>query len=220
MRRRCFSILIRRVSDHWRLSGIHRDVRLYLTGTQWISDYVVQTHVQLPGNSDGSAVATVSLSVDVSSSGAAPLASCEVRAWLYPPSLLGAAPVMTAAARMEQSTYHATLCVHVPNACLWSSESPSLSLLVLELWDVASHARPQLLCVEACRVGMRSVCVLDKALRINGVPILIAGVNRHEHDQITGKRHNDIGWLHATTDKQHKQAKLLARHPCALTLWR
>jgi beta-galactosidase len=41
--------------------------------------------------------------------------------------------------------------------------------------------------VEACRVGIRTVCVSGKRLRVNGVPVIIQGVNRHDHCPKNGK---------------------------------
>ena len=37
------------------------------------------------------------------------------------------------------------------------------------------------------RLGARTCCVQGKKLLINGVPVIFKGVNRHEHDEHTGK---------------------------------
>ena len=41
--------------------------------------------------------------------------------------------------------------------------------------------------VETCRVGFRKVEIRDGQLLVNGVPILLKGVNRHDHDPDGGK---------------------------------
>ena len=65
----------------------------------------------------------------------------------------------------------------------WSSESPSLYRLVLTL--VAPDGSPvESRCI---RVGFRRVELGDRELLINGRPVLIRGVNRHEHDDQRGK---------------------------------
>ena len=40
---------------------------------------------------------------------------------------------------------------------------------------------------EGMRLGARTCCVQGKKLLINGVPVIFKGVNRHEHDEHTGK---------------------------------
>ncbi len=40
----------------------------------------------------------------------------------------------------------------------------------------------------SCEVGFRTVEIRDRRLLVNGEPVLIAGVNRHEHDDTHGPR--------------------------------
>ena len=56
--------------------------------------------------------------------------------------------------------------------------------LTLALHDKATGA---VLGVESLRVGVRTVLVEGKRLRVNGAAVCIAGVNRHEHDERRGK---------------------------------
>lgn len=51
--------LLLSAKDHWRLSGIHREVRVYCTDTTWIADYEVRTTELDPTTG----AATVSVSV-------------------------------------------------------------------------------------------------------------------------------------------------------------
>ncbi len=60
----------------------------------------------------------------------------------------------------------------------WSAENPVLYTLVVSLEDGESVA---------CRVGFRRVEIRDRRLLINGKAVLISGVNRHEHDDVTGR---------------------------------
>ena len=82
----------------------------------------------------------------------------------------------------------------VPAAKLWSAETPYLYTLVLRAvtpsgWSFEHDGKKVNLIpdVEACRVGIRSVHVSDKRLRVNGVPVIIQGVNRHDHCPKNGK---------------------------------
>jgi len=73
---------------------------------------------------------------------------------------------------------------HVVAPRKWSHERVALYTLVLELYNVeTTHVYH----VEGCRVGFREVSIEDGVLKLNGRPIVVAGVNRHEHDPYTGK---------------------------------
>jgi beta-galactosidase len=72
--------------------------------------------------------------------------------------------------------------LRVPRIEAWSSEEPNLYQLRVELRNPKGATVDR--CVQA--IGFRSVEVVDRALLINGRPVLIKGVNRHDHDQFTG----------------------------------
>ena len=60
---------------------------------------------------------------------------------------------------------------------LWSAEEPALYTLELTAdGETVSTS-----------VGFRTVEVRDRHLLVNGEPVLIAGVNRHEHDDVRGR---------------------------------
>jgi beta-galactosidase len=65
----------------------------------------------------------------------------------------------------------------VRGARRWSAEQPSL--YTLEVSDGGETV--------ACDVGFRSVEVRDRQLLVNGEPVMIAGVNRHEDDPARGR---------------------------------
>jgi len=66
---------------------------------------------------------------------------------------------------------------------LWSAECPNLYTLLLCLKDNAGNV----LQAESCRIGFRSIDVKDGSLTLNSKPIMICGVNRHEHSSKNGK---------------------------------
>ena len=65
----------------------------------------------------------------------------------------------------------------------WSAESPTCYTLTVELIDPANT----LIEAVACRIGFRKIEIKNRQLLINGRPVMIKGVNRHESDPITGK---------------------------------
>ena len=93
----------------------------------------------------------------------------------------------------------------------WSPEQPYLYTLAIELLVGESAAVPAQ--CEVVRVGFRDVYVaplpLDvhpvgtqKFLKLNGVPMVVCGVNYHEHDRRTGK---------TVTEEQYHQDILLMK---------
>lgn len=63
----------------------------------------------------------------------------------------------------------------VPNPRRWSNSSPELHVLQIILWD----NRRTLDCIDV-RFGLRSLDVGDGYITLNGVPLFLQGVNRHE----------------------------------------
>lgn len=70
----------------------------------------------------------------------------------------------------------------IPDVITWSAERPRLHTLVVELLapdgTVAERAEQ--------RVGFRRVEIAGRELLVNGDPVLVQGVNRHDHDPATG----------------------------------
>jgi beta-galactosidase len=71
----------------------------------------------------------------------------------------------------------------IPRPRPWTAETPNLYTLVLSLRDSGGNSLEAV----GCRVGFRRVEVRDGLLKINGRPIHLRGVNRHEHDPVTGR---------------------------------
>ncbi|MFP3463866.1 glycoside hydrolase family 2 TIM barrel-domain containing protein [Leifsonia sp. SIMBA_070] len=65
----------------------------------------------------------------------------------------------------------------------WSAESPELEDLVVELLNPDGDVVDS----TALRIGFRRVRVEGRNLLVNGEPILIQGVNRHDVDPVTGR---------------------------------
>ena len=63
----------------------------------------------------------------------------------------------------------------------WTAETPDLYSLLLTLKDGAG----MVLETASCKVGFRKVEIKDGRLLVNGVPITLKGVNRHEHDPLS-----------------------------------
>lgn len=153
--------------DFWRLSGMSRETFLYSRPQTHIADVGI-----VPVLTDDFSNANVK--VDLSVSGKK---RCSVKAVLHAPDgrLIDTqtAPVAGGAASLSFG-------VTAPE--LWSAEQPRLYRLTLTLSDAGGR----LLESVSQNVGIRRVEVKGTNLYVNGKPILIKGVNRHEMDPQTG----------------------------------
>ena len=178
--------------DHWWLPGLHRGVHLYATDATYLAD------VQLTaGLADDLATGTLAARVEVGFAGAPepgwrvgvfvetlegrPLAHAPLEAEV--PIYLRGNPFeeMVSAHGFAGSTV--AFDARFPRVRPWSSERPDLYRVLVELRDPAGRVRE----VAAQRVGFRRVEVAKGALLVNGRRVLIRGMNRHEHDERTGK---------------------------------
>ncbi|MBM3436000.1 MAG: DUF4981 domain-containing protein, partial [Bacteroidetes bacterium] len=164
--------------DFWRISGIERDVYLYATTEVHISDFFARTGLSKDYN-DG----LLDLSVFVEN-----LSSIEKRPMRTVEAILtdeSGKIVLNATATAEfnnTSTTGVHLSGIIPNVKSWSAETPALYQLIILLKDKES------IVTEAIRqnIGFRSSVIKNGQLLVNGKPVLLKGVNRHEHDPVTG----------------------------------
>lgn len=81
---------------------------------------------------------------------------------------------------VAQAQMEASACVQarlpVPRPLLWSAETPNLYTLRIELEDEWIEQR----------VGLRTVSIEGGVFRVNGVPVKLLGVNRHDMNPDTG----------------------------------
>ena len=70
----------------------------------------------------------------------------------------------------------------VKNVEKWNAERPYLYDCVLSLSDSSGRE----LALTSCKVGFRKIEIKDSKLHVNGVPVYIKGVNRHEHNDTLG----------------------------------
>ena len=81
------------------------------------------------------------------------------------------------------SGHRATARFEVADVDAWSAESPTRYRVIAELLDPDGSVVE----VHQQLVGFRSVEVRDRQLLVNGQPIWIFGVNRHDHHPVRGK---------------------------------
>ena len=183
--------------DYWKISGIERDVFLYAVPQTHIGDYWVHPDLD-------STLRRGTLRVEVTLTRPAAEGAGAVRVGVV---LLGPdgrpalrAPLraqLSARGSAQQSARGATdttitLSADVASPALWTAETPRLYTVVLALLD----ARGDTAEVIAQRVGFRRVEVKGGLLLVNNVPITFRGVNRHEHDPVTGRYVTEASMRH------------------------
>lgn len=163
--------------DYWRLSGIFRDVFLWSAPHVHIRDFAFKTELD-----ENCQDASWWVEVDVSNTTQQD-ATCTIDAYLFDDD--GQQIAHTADERLiaaDESTLVTALGGKLDDPAKWTAETPNLYTLVLTLEDASGELRE----ATSHRVGFRRVEIQNGQLLVNGQPILIKGVNRHEHDPETG----------------------------------
>lgn len=151
--------------DFWRLSGIYRDVHLQSRGKTRLRDVTLVAALDEQYRHGRLAVEAELVQ---------PNGTLEV-------DLFDAAGRSVARVQAPASA-QVDLDIPIRDPAQWTAETPNLYLVLLSLRDAAGN----LLEVVPQRVGFRTVEIKDNRFRLNGVPLLIRGVNRHEHHADTG----------------------------------
>lgn len=166
--------------DMWRFSGIFRDVYLFSTPQVHLRDYFIKgslddrfenAHLQVEAqihNYGDDSVKIHSLELHLID-----LVSGKV--------VLKAASEISSLNGAEDRTV--VLQGDVPSVRKWSAETPHLYELMFYLKDGSGKTIE----VQKTDYGFRSVKIENGQLKVNGRPIYIKGVNRHEHDPDTGR---------------------------------
>ena len=165
--------------DYWKLSGIERDVFLFTVPTTSIRDFFIRG--ELDNHRDGILNVNITLkNYSKKSSGKHQILLTFLnseKGVLFETRITKGIVVPP----LEEKNIIFTHVVEQP--VKWSAESPYLYTCVLSLLDSSEN----MLEVVSCRVGFRKVEIKGGQLLLNGIPILIKGVNRHEHDPLAGR---------------------------------
>ncbi len=174
--------------DHWRMSGIHRDVYLEAAPPVQIFDFAVRTDLD-----DDYRNALLQVRPEIKRYAGQSAEGFTVGMQLYDAEdrpVLDSALYITAGAILNEyypplgnRPFDNLMRAEVPSPRLWSSEDPYLYTIVLSLRDstgVLTEAR-------SCRVGFREIEIREGQFLVNGVSELLYGVNRHDWHPTRGK---------------------------------
>ncbi|MGN6440128.1 MAG: glycoside hydrolase family 2 TIM barrel-domain containing protein [Agriterribacter sp.] len=157
--------------DMWKLSGIERSVHLVARPKFCINDFFVKAGLN---NNYTDGTFDLQLSFNKKPISAGDMAAIEI-------SDANGKKVYTANKMIDDSLLHFS--ATIPSVKKWNAETPNLYTLLI------THKNKKGAIVEALshKIGFRTAEVKNGLFLVNGVPIIIRGVNRHEHDMHTAK---------------------------------
>ena len=166
--------------DMWRMSGIFRSVWLLNKPQQRLCD------VQLTPALDAlyrDGTLQVQAAVEATEAALAGL-SVGVSLWRGEEQVAAGRQPLGTPAVDERGHYaeRVDFALAVTAPAHWSAETPNCYRAVVTLWR-----GDELLEAEAWDIGFRRIEIVDGLLRLNGKPLLIRGVNRHEHHHLRGQ---------------------------------
>ena len=167
--------------DFWRLSGIFRNVYLFSTPQMHIRDFEIHTDLDSDYRD-----AELRVTARVHNYGPRAFWKPRVDVTLFDPQgrLVNSEVLASDETDYLRSGAESVLVMraHVENPLKWTAETPNLYTVVLRLKNKTGKVAE----FESAWIGFRKVEIRGNQFWVNGKPILIKGVNRHEHDPDTG----------------------------------
>lgn len=165
--------------DFWRLSGIERDVYLYVTNSVAIQNVKIDASLEKENYKEG----ILSYQIDIKNTNTIKFRKGTLHIDLKEnnQSIYSKTHIVSE----EKSSSSFSILekgIDLGNVKKWSAESPYLYNLEISLLDKDG----KLLDATVQQVGFRTSEIVDGELLVNGQAILIKGVNRHEHHPKTG----------------------------------
>lgn len=161
--------------DFWRVSGIDRDVYLASRPATYLRDFFARAELD-----DEYENGRLRLTVKLANRGLGQAGTHEVIFQLRDPDgeWVWEEPEVLEVEVPLDGEVEATASRDVPAPRHWTAETPSL----YELGISVQTPTGELVEIVTTRVGFRRVEIIDGILTLNGQPIVLRGVNRHEHD--------------------------------------
>ncbi|WP_347838432.1 glycoside hydrolase family 2 TIM barrel-domain containing protein [uncultured Draconibacterium sp.] len=175
--------------DHWRMSGIHREVFLMAEPKLRISDFFVQTKLDKEYKD-----AVLSIRPQLHNLTSDTAKNYVLKAQLFDENQqavfeksleINAEEIINESYPRLDNVKFGLLETTVKNPKKWSAETPTLYTLALWLENENGAIEE----VKSCRIGFRSIefSEKDSKLLVNGKLTYLYGVNRHDHHPVKGK---------------------------------
>ena len=169
--------------DFWRLSGIERSIALYAQPKTHILDYKVIANLDSTYKNGILDVDVVVENLENFSKGksfrvSVELENNDVVETCHETSLQDETNILFQ--NPGKQTLHFQ--IFVPDVISWNAEHPHL----YSLWITLEDNKGKSIDDAAIYIGFRNIKIEKGLLKVNGVPVTIRGVNRHDHDPKTG----------------------------------
>ena len=153
--------------DMWRMSGITRDVLLYSVPKTYISDIRIIADLDTNDYSTGLLDILIDLNREVTGG--------KIELFYPAYNIVTVHP-------LSKGDWFAGIIGKLENVQSWSDSTPALYDLVVRLYDASGRKLETI----TKKIGFRHIDTRNGQLRLNGKPMEIRGVNRHEHSMYGG----------------------------------
>jgi beta-galactosidase len=163
--------------DMFRMSGIFRDVYLWSADSLDLNDFWIKA-----GLADDYKTGQLSFSAKIANHDTAETTATATLTLTSPDGSVIAVPPVTMKIPAKQSAEQSVSLDSIPNVQSWSAEVPSLYSYQISLTDASGRE----IAHHAGKTGFRRNEIKNGQFLHNGQPVLIKGVNRHDHHPKTG----------------------------------
>ena len=154
--------------DFWRLSGIERDVYVYASNKVTLRDFRVISDLE---NNYKDGVLNLNLRVDNNTNDSVKK-SIDIKLLDGENEVYSEIKTVT----LKTGTQNLIFNKIIPNVKSWNAEKPNLYTLLISVNGEST----------AVKVGFRNIKIENSQFLVNGKPVLIKGVNLHDHDDTEG----------------------------------
>ncbi|MCC8147082.1 MAG: DUF4981 domain-containing protein [Bacteroidales bacterium] len=164
--------------DFWRLAGIERDVLLIARPKISVEDFFVVSDLDKDYKNG-----KLNLDITLRNFTASPSETNKIKVTLLDESnRIVMSKSLTTKGISSHGEKTLTISSSIDNPKKWSPEHPNLYSLEIELQDKTGNTLEWV----GCKTGFKKVEIKNKQLLFNGLPVIIRGVNIHEHHEDYG----------------------------------
>ena len=180
------------VQDHWRLSGIHRDVLLMAEPKIAIQDFFVKTDLD---KTFTDATVMIHPKIRAAKGKEERTTKADLRGWsltakvydenkkVVGEQVIDVNTIVKYRFGQRMAAKFDFFNFKIANPKKWTAETPNLYTLILALKNQAG----ELVEAKSCRVGFRKYEWNKGVFKVNGEAVKLYGVNRHDHNKDHGK---------------------------------
>ncbi len=161
--------------DMWRVAGVSRDVYLYARNKVHIRNVEI-----VPGLTNNYQDGRLRIKLDFLNKNNPIMKNYKVEIELKDKSGKG---IKRTTLSLSDSAKYQNINISVKNPLKWTAETPNL----YDVYTTLKDNRGNIIEVIPTHTGFREVEIKNKTLLVNGKPVYIKGVNRHEMDPFTGQ---------------------------------